>query len=98
MRTDLKGHTDRVVNIRFHPRAEQIAVDGPNIATASADKSVRLWSLNPEYECQKFVTLKTHEDIVNCVEFHPMGLHIASGSHDLTWRLWDIEKKKEILV
>ena len=64
------------------------------MATASADRTVRLWSLNPDYECQKFVTLKSHEDVVNCVEFHPMGLHVASGSHDLTWRLWDLEKKK----
>ena len=27
-----------------------------------------------------------------------MGLHLASGSSDRTWRLWDIEKKKELLV
>jgi U4/U6 small nuclear ribonucleoprotein PRP4 len=42
--------------------------------------------------------LKSHDDIVNAVEFHPMGRHIASGSHDKTWRLWDIELKKELLV
>jgi U4/U6 small nuclear ribonucleoprotein PRP4 len=44
------------------------------------------------------LTLKAHEDTVNAVEFHPMGLHIASGSHDRTWRLWDIENKKELLT
>jgi U4/U6 small nuclear ribonucleoprotein PRP4 len=27
-----------------------------------------------------------------------MGSHVASGSHDRTWRLWDLAKKKEILV
>lgn len=93
------GHTDRVINIRFHPMAESISPDGPNIATASADRSVRLWSLNPDYEQQKSVMLpKTHLDIVNCVGFHPMGYHLASGSHDKTWRLWDLETKKELIV
>jgi len=78
--------------------AGQIAEDGPNVATCSADKTVKLWSLNPEYEFQKSLDLVGHEDIVNAVEFHPMGRHVASGSHDKTWRLWDIEKKKELLV
>lgn len=98
LRTELKGHTDRVVNIRFHPMCGQISADGPNIATASADSTVKLWSLNPEYEDQKCVTLKGHDDICNSVEFHPMGVHVASGSHDKTWRFWDIEKKKELMV
>jgi WD40 repeat protein len=30
--------------------AGKIAADGPNLATASADKSIKLWSLNPDYE------------------------------------------------
>ena len=98
LRTELKGHKDRVINIKFHPMCGKIAEDGPNLATASADRTVKLWSLNPEYEFQKSLDLKGHEDIVNCVDFQPMGLHLASGSHDRTWRLWDIEKKKDLLV
>ena len=76
-----------------------IEPNGPNLATASADGSVRLWSLNPDFEEQKSILLpKTHQDIVNCVAFHPMGYHLASGSHDLTWRLWDLESRKELLT
>ena len=26
-----------------------------------------------------------------------MGVHLASGSSDKTWRLWDMEKKRELL-
>jgi U4/U6 small nuclear ribonucleoprotein PRP4 len=73
-------------------------VNGPNIATGSADTCVRLWSLNPDYEFQKSIELKGHEDTVNYIDFHPMGKHIASGSNDKTWKLWDIEYKKLLLT
>lgn len=69
----------------------QISEDGPNLATCSADGRVKLWSLNPEYEFQKSLDLGRHDHTVNTVEFHPMGLHLASASSDQTWRLWDIE-------
>jgi U4/U6 small nuclear ribonucleoprotein PRP4 len=42
--------------------------------------------------------LDGHEDIVNYVDFHPLGKHIASTSNDKTWRFWDLEYKKEILT
>ena len=87
-----------MISIRFHPQAGQISEDGPNIATASADSKVKLWSLNPEYEFQKSLDLGNHDSNVNSVEFHPMGVHLASASSDQTWRLWDIERKKELLV
>lgn len=72
-RTELRGHTDRVNCIKFHPMAGSIPPDGPNVATSSADGTVRLWSLNPDYEFQKSIQLKAHEDIVHNVDFHPMG-------------------------
>jgi len=68
------------------------------LVTASADGSVRLWSLDPQFELQKSHVLKGHEDTVNFVEFHPIGKHIASSSHDKTWRLWDIESGKELMA
>lgn len=99
VRTELKGHEDRVNHIRFHPDScLSLSQNGPNVATASADNTIRLWSLNPDFEFQKCTIFNGHEDRVNHVEFHPMGKYIASSSHDKTLRLWDIEKKKEILV
>lgn len=35
---------------------------------------------------------------MNYVEYHPMGKHIASSSHDHTWRLWDLETQKQLLL
>lgn len=97
IRTELKGHRDRVNHIRFHPMATVgLHEDGPNIATASADTRIRLWSLNPDYEFQKSLIFKGHEDRANYVEFHPTGKYFASSSHDRTWRFWDIETKKEL--
>ena len=99
LRTELRGHTDRVNCIKFHPYSTvALPDDGPNLATASADCSVRLWSLNPEFKYQKSIELKGHEDVVNNVDFHPMGRHIVSTSNDKTWRLWDLERKKDIMV
>jgi len=42
--------------------------------------------------------LKGHEDRVNRVAFHPNGNLLASTSHDMTWRLWDVETQKELLL
>lgn len=66
IRTELRGHNDRVNSIKFHPYSTiHLPEDGPNIITASADNKVRLWSLNPDYEFQKSIILGGHEDVVN---------------------------------
>lgn len=97
--TVLKGHTDKVNSIAFHPRSQtEIPPMGPNIATGSSDSSIKLWSFDPNLEHQKSTTFKGHEDRVNMVDFHPMGNYIASTSNDKTWRLWDVETKKELLL
>lgn len=99
MKYELKGHTDKAFSICFHPNScIGLPPNGPNIATASADRSIRLWSLNPELEQQQSIVLGHHEERVNCVAFHPLGHYLASSSHDKTWRLWNIEHKKEILI
>ena len=99
LRTELKGHEDKALTIAFHPNAcKGLSPNGPNIATGSMDTSVRLWSLNPELEFQQSIILGKHEERVNCVAFHPLGHYLASSSHDKTWRLWNIEMKKELMV
>jgi len=99
LHTELKGHEDKVLSVTFHPISELgLSPNGPNIATASADFSIRLWSLNEELESQQWKLLGKHEERVNCVAFHPLGNHLASSSNDKTWRFWDIEKTKELLL
>ena len=50
--TTLKGHSDRVISIRFHPDSGKSLspTSQANLATASADNSVKLWSLNLEHD------------------------------------------------
>ena len=43
-------------------------------------------------------TLSGHTNRVGRVGFHPSGRYIGSASFDGTWRLWDAETHKELLV
>eukprot|EP00357_Protocruzia_adherens_P011839 CAMPEP_0115014560 /NCGR_PEP_ID=MMETSP0216-20121206/26165_1 /TAXON_ID=223996 /ORGANISM="Protocruzia adherens, Strain Boccale" /LENGTH=471 /DNA_ID=CAMNT_0002384351 /DNA_START=129 /DNA_END=1544 /DNA_ORIENTATION=+ len=96
--TTLQGHSDRINDICFHPLCgKSLPVTSANIATGSADGTVRLWSFKPDAERQGSSILPGHKDRVNKVEFHPMGRYLASSSYDRTWRLWDVETRQELL-
>lgn len=42
--------------------------------------------------------MKGHQGRVCRVAFHPSGAYIASASFDTTWRLWDVNTAKELLL
>ena len=98
--TKLMGHCNRVNDIKFHPMARNGL--GPslygNIATVASDNTARLWTLDLEKHNQKNVILKGHEDRVNRLLFDNRGSHLITTSHDKTWRFWDIERTKELMV
>ena len=60
--------------------------DGKLIASASLDRTVRLWD-SATGSCHS--TLEGHSDTVTAVTFSPDGKLIASASRDRTVRLWD---------
>ena len=75
----LRGHTDEVFAVAFHP-------DGTRLATAGRDGAVWLWDLA---RGEAVVRLPGHKSYVWSLAFSPDGATLASGSGDGTVRLWD---------
>lgn len=43
-------------------------------------------------------TLSGHTSRVGRLAFHPSGAYLASAGFDGTWRLWDVESSKELMI
>jgi WD40 repeat protein len=78
----LKGHTKEVTQVAIAPN-NQI------IASASKDKTIKLWSTDGKL----LFTLTGHTDEVDSVAFSPDSQVIASASKDKTIKLWSADGK-----
>lgn len=85
--SNFKGHTERVTDVMFSPVNECLA-------TASADRTARLWSA----EGSLLKTFEGHLDRLARIAFHPSGKYLGTTSFDKTWRLWDVETGVELLL
>jgi WD40 repeat protein len=76
---DFAGHDGTVM-------AMALAPDGKVLASASYDRSVRLWDL-ANGECRK--KLEGHTGPVRALAFSPDGLRLASAGSDLSINIWN---------
>ncbi|XP_044506489.1 U4/U6 small nuclear ribonucleoprotein PRP4-like protein [Mangifera indica] len=83
----LKGHTERLTDVAFSPVQN-------HLATASADRTARLWNTDGSL----LNTFEGHLDRLARISFHPSGKYLGTTSFDKTWRLWDIDTGVELLL
>jgi WD40 repeat protein len=91
----------------FDPPEEKFVFDGQSgeitfitfnksgtiLATASVDRSVKVWDLESGEE---LLTLAGHGGTVNAVAFHPLGTYIATASSDQKVKFWDLGSGDEV--
>lgn len=113
----MRGHTDRVGGVAWHPKATlSQSEDAVNLVSGAGDANLHFWSLNrfvhflciPQPNSELFLvlfcsetplaTLSGHQGRICRVAFHPSGDYVASASFDTTWRLWDVNTSKELLL
>jgi WD40 repeat protein len=76
----LEGHSDTVRSVTF-------SHDSTRLASASDDKTVKLWDASSG-ECLQ--TLEGHSDTVRSVVFSHDSTQLASALSDKTVKLWDV--------
>jgi len=80
----LTGHGDDILDIQVCPSNEWV------IASAAADGSVRLWSLENGSPLAILAGRLGHRDAVTSIAWHQGGAWLVSGGMDASIKLWDV--------
>jgi WD40 repeat protein len=84
---NITAHQKEIFCIRFSP-------DKKYIASASADKTIKVWNVQTG-ECVQI--FKGHKKAVTCVDFSPDAKYLVSGSYDHTIKIWSIKEQKPVI-
>ncbi|KAJ4751346.1 hypothetical protein LUZ62_085751 [Rhynchospora pubera] len=85
----ISAHNERATDVACSPTEMKLLV-----ASASADRTAKLWDNNGNL----LTTFKGHLDRLGRIAFHPSGKYLGTASFDKTWRLWDVSTGKELLL
>ncbi|MEU9803724.1 XRE family transcriptional regulator [Streptomyces sp. NPDC051000] len=81
--TSFPAHAKEVVALAYRP-------DGRQLATASGDRTARLWTVRGTDRPVAVATLGGHRDALRAVAYRPDGRILATASADGNVRLWDV--------
>lgn len=91
----LKGHSERVGAIVFHPQATvDLEENVLNMVSCDTNGNVEMWNLVDD---SPIGNIEGHEHRVSSIAFHPSGRFLGTTCFDKSWRLWDMEQQEEVL-
>ncbi|WP_439663084.1 nSTAND1 domain-containing NTPase [Lentzea sp. HUAS TT2] len=79
----LVGHTGAIYLTTFSP-------DGTLLATASYDRTARLWDVRDRSRPKEIAVISEHTNWLSSAVFSPDGKILATTGQDATIRLWDV--------
>eukprot|EP01091_Cochliopodium_minus_P012340 TRINITY_DN3715_c0_g1_i1.p1 TRINITY_DN3715_c0_g1~~TRINITY_DN3715_c0_g1_i1.p1 ORF type:complete len:483 (+),score=115.55 TRINITY_DN3715_c0_g1_i1:54-1502(+) len=85
----LKGHTKKVVDVRFHNKQDLVF-------SCSSDNTVKIWKKESK-TYQNEHTFTDHSAEVTGISLHPSGSYLVSSSRDKTWAAFDLNTAKNLL-